>query len=139
LPAGTLLTVQLEDSLSTAQARAGDVFAASVAAPLAIDRDILVQAGTAVTGRVESAQSLAVRPGLVPGSGYFRLTLSSITVSGKEVALQTASLFAKGTFRTSQGVGVRKGHRLTFRLTAPITLDAANSVANRQSTLPASE
>src|SRR5579863_10202112 len=39
LPSGTLLTVQLENTLSTSKVRAGDAFTASVAAPLAIDGD----------------------------------------------------------------------------------------------------
>ena len=132
LPAGTLLTVQLENSLSTAKVRAGDVFRASVAAPVTIERDTFVERGTTITGRVESARSLADHPGLVPGAGYFRLTLSSITVQGKQLALQTSSLFARGTVDPSEGIAVQKGRRLTFRLTAPVTLDEANSVANRQ-------
>jgi hypothetical protein len=132
LPAGTLLTVQLENSLSTAKVRAGDVFRASVAAPLTIERDTFVERGTTITGRVESVRSLADHPGLVPGAGYFRLTLSSITVQGKQFALQTSSLFARGTVDPSEGIAVPKGRRLTFRLTAPVTFDEANSMTNRQ-------
>ncbi len=131
LPAGTLLTVQLEDALSTAKVHAGDVFRASIADPLPIDRDLLLEPGTPVTGRVESVRSQAVRPGLLPGSGYFRLTLSSMTVAGRQLALQTSSLFARGAAQASEGVGVQKGRRLTFRLTAPVTLDAAKSIASR--------
>jgi hypothetical protein len=152
LPSGTLLTVQLEDSLSTARVRAGDPFTAVVAAPLAIDGDTLIPRGTAVTGRIESAQSRADRPGLVPGTGFFRLTLRAITVEGRQIPLQTSSLFARGTFQPSNlsssgspsdsgsdGVQVRKGRRLTFRLTAPITLDDPGSMANRQSPGPIPE
>ena len=132
LPAGTLLTVQLDDALSTAKVHAGDEFSASVAAPLTIDRETLVQSGTTVTGRVESARSLAAHSGRAPGSGYFRLTLSSITVEHKQIALQTSSLFARGTLQPSGGVGVRKDRTLTFRLTAPVMLDQPNSMADRQ-------
>jgi hypothetical protein len=149
LPAGTLLTVQLEDSLSTAKMQAGDSFTASVAAPLTIDRDVVVDRGAAITGRVESAQSRAAGPGPDPdssyadsgyaGSGYFRLTLSAITIEGRQLALQTSSLFARGTFQWPEGVRVKKGRRLTFRLTAPVTLDVSNSLANRQSSRPSSE
>jgi hypothetical protein len=151
LPSGTLLTVQLEDSLSANHVRAGDAFAASVAAPLTIDGDTLIEQGAEVTGRVESAQSQADRPGLVPGSGYFRLTLIAITVEGKQLALQTSSLFARGTFQESKassstsptdlsdGVRVQKGRRLTFRLTAPVPLDGPNSMANRQYLGPRTE
>jgi hypothetical protein len=126
LPSGTLLTVQLENSLSTAKVRAGDAFTASVAAPLAIDGDSLIERGTAATGHVESVRSQA-------GSGYFQLTLSAITVDGRPVALQTSSLFTRGTFRQTDEVRVQKGRRLTFRLTSPVTLNEAKSVANRQS------
>jgi hypothetical protein len=150
LPAGTLLTVQLEDSLSSDRVHAGDPFTASVAAPLTLDGDTLIERGTAVTGRVESAQSQPRRPGLVPGSGYFRLTLSAMTVEGRQLALQTSSLFARGAdssnvpsrsnlYLRSDGIQVQKGRRLTFRLTAPVTLSDPNSMADRQSLGPIPE
>jgi hypothetical protein len=145
VPSGTLLTVELEDSLSTATVHAGDAFTASVAAPLTIDGDTVIERGTAVTGRVESAQSQTDRPGLVPGSGYFRLSLNAITVEGRQLALQTSSLFARGASEPSDvsspgsaaelrspNLQVPKGHRLTFRLTAPVTLERPNSMADRQ-------
>jgi hypothetical protein len=119
--------------------RAGDVFAASVAAPFTIDGDILLEGGTAVTGRVESVRSLPPRHGLDRSSGYFRLTLNSITIDGRQLPLQTSSLFARGTFEPLKGVGVRKGHRLTFRLAAPVTLDTPNSIAKHQFPAPVSE
>jgi len=141
-----LLTVQLEDSLSTATVHAGDPFTALIAAPLTIDGETLLETGTAVSGRIESAQTLADHPGLISGSGYLRLTLNAITVEGRQLSLQTSSLFARGTAELSSvsasggpfesrsdGVLVRKGRRLTFRLTAPVALDGSKSVANRQS------
>ena len=45
LPSGTLLTVELVYALSTAKVRAGDTFMASVAAPLAIEGDPLIERG----------------------------------------------------------------------------------------------
>lgn len=144
LPSGTLLTVQLDDSLSTTNVHAGDAFTASVAAPLTVDGDTLVERGTAVTGRVESEQSQTDRPGLVPGSGYFRLTLNAITIEGRQIALQTSSLFARGQSPNtwlpgkpsdlrSDSVQVQKGRRLTFRLTAPLTVNDPKSMASDQS------
>jgi hypothetical protein len=132
LPSGTLLTVELVYALSTAKVRAGDTFMASVAAPLAIEGDPLIERGTAATGHVESVRSQA-------GSGYFQLTLSAITVEGRPLALQTSSLFARGTLQQPDGVRVQKGRRLTFRLTSPVTLNDSNSVANRQSPGPTTE
>jgi hypothetical protein len=132
LPSGTLVTVQLENTLSTNKVRAGDAFAASVAAPLAIDGDRLIEPGTAAAGHIESVRSQA-------GSGYFQLTLNAITVEGRPVSLQTSSLFARGTVQQPDGLRVQKGHRLTFRLTSPVTLNEPKSVANRQSSGPTSE
>ena len=114
------MTVQLDDALSTTKTHAGDAFTASVAAPIGIDGDTLVERGTAVTGRVEFAQPQTDRPGLAPGSGYFRLTLSAITIEGRQLALQTSSLFARGQppnflrasnplELSSDGVQVQKG------------------------------
>jgi hypothetical protein len=152
LPSGTLLTVELEDPLSTSKVRAGDAFTASVTAPLTVDGETLIARGATVTGRVESAQLQADRPGLVSGSGYFRLTLNAVAVDGRQLALQTSSLFARGTSQPSNvsspgtasdlrsdGILVQKGRRLTFRLTAPVTLDDPNSMADRQSVGPIPE
>jgi hypothetical protein len=136
--------VQLEDSLSTPNVHAGDGFIASVAASLTVDGDTLIERGTTVTGRVESAQSQTDRPGLVPGSGYFRLTLNGITIDGRQLVLQTSSLYARGQSPTnrssgtpsdlhSDGVHVQKGRRLTFRLTAPLTVNDPKSIASDQS------
>jgi hypothetical protein len=124
--------VELVDALSTAKVRAGDTFMASVAAPLAIEGDALIERGTTATGHVESVRSQA-------GSGYFQLTLSAITVEGRPLALQTSSLFARGTLQQPEGVRVQKGRRLTFRLTSPVTLNDSNSMATRQSPGPTTE
>ena len=126
LPSGTLLTVQLQNSLSAAEVRDGDTFTASVAAPLTVDGDPLIERGTVATGHVESVRSQA-------GSGYFQLKLSALTVEGRPLALQTSSLFARATMQPSDGVRVQKGRRLTFRLTSPVTLNEPKSMADRQS------
>jgi hypothetical protein len=133
LPPGTLLTVELDRSLSAAAVHAGDTFAASVAAPLVIEGETLIARGTEVTGRIEAAQSRH-------GSGYVQLTLRAITVDGALLPLQTSSLFARGTVRNLKvssnsnpptqilgGTRVPKGRRLTFRLSAPVSLDELSS------------
>lgn len=131
LAAGTLVTVQLQEPLSTAEARPGDQFTAVVTAPLTTDEDILLRSGTAVTGRIESEGLQTGHSKRMPGAGYFRLTLISITVEGRQVAVQTSSLFARGTVQPA-GVGVQKGHRLTFRLIAPVEFDEGPATANTQ-------
>lgn len=141
LPAGTLLTVQLSRTLSAARVRAGDNFAAAVAAPIRIDGETLVDRGAAVTGRIESTESETDQDRAL---GYFRLTLNSITVAGKLVPLQTSSLFAPGTTQSSSlsrsnSIRVQKGHRLTFRLIAPVTLDNSGTTANQEFSGPTSD
>jgi hypothetical protein len=147
LRAGTLITVRLENSLTFSQIRAGDAFTASVDGALAIDGDTVIASGAPVTGRVEFAQPSVNRPGTSPDPGYVGLTLNTVTVDGRVVGLQTSSLFAKGTPESnvplsvasagdrtgveSHGFRIQKGHRLTFRLTAPVGFPDANSLAKR--------
>jgi hypothetical protein len=85
-----------------------------------------------VSGRIESEGLQAGRAGRTPGAGYFGLTLSSITVGGREITVQTSSLFARGAVQAA-GVAVQKGRRLTFRLTAPVELDEGRAKANTKS------
>jgi hypothetical protein len=136
LPAGTLLTVRLQDSLSSLRVRAGEIFSAVVDEPVVIDGNILVGRGTGVSGRVESAQTSPP----TRNSASLRLILDSITIKGKQWPLQTASLFARGApgethnLPVASGPGeapysvglttvrLKKGRRLTFRLTQAVSL-----------------
>lgn len=141
LPAGTLITVRLDSSLPISRARAGDTFSASLAGTVTVDGETAIERGTPVTGCVESAQLAVDRPGLSPDPGFLRLTLRTVTVDGTTLGLQTSSLFAKGTPEPlvesvadgasagSRGFWVQKGRRLTFRLTAPVSLTGPNSIA----------
>jgi hypothetical protein len=136
LPAGTLLTVRLQNSLSSLRVRAGEIFAAVVDEPVVIDGNILVGRGAGVSGRVESAQTSPP----TRNSASLRLILDSITIKGKQWPLQTASLFARGApgethnLPVASGPGeapysvgpstvrLKKGRRLTFRLTQAVSL-----------------
>jgi hypothetical protein len=136
LPAGTLLTVRLQNSLSSLGVRAGKIFSAVVDEPVVIDGNILVGRGTGVSGRVESAQTSPP----TRNSASLRLILDSITIKGKQWPLQTASLFARGApgeghnLSIASGLGeapysvgpttvrLKKGRRLTFRLTQAVSL-----------------
>ena len=144
LPAGTLITVRLENSLAFSQIRPGDAFAASVDGRLAIDGDTVIASGAPVSGHVEFAQPSVPRSGSNPDPGYVELTLNTVAVDGRVFGLRTSSLFARGTsesnvpLNVASGVAVeshccriQKGHRLTFRLTAPVAFPDANSIAKR--------
>ncbi|MGC2819867.1 MAG: hypothetical protein WA198_09300 [Candidatus Sulfotelmatobacter sp.] len=147
LPAGTLITVRLANSLAFSQIRAGDAFTASVDGRLAINGDTVIASGAPVTGHVELAQPSMNRPGSSPDPGYVELTLNTVSVDGRVFGLRTSNLFARGTSESSvplnvasggngiavgsQGFRIQKGHRLTFRLTAPVAFPDANSIAKR--------
>lgn len=131
LPAGTLLTVQFANLLSTNQVQPGDAFSASVAAPFIIAGKTLVDRGTPVRGRVESV-GLDDRNEFEP-RGYFLLTLNSITLGNRTVAIHTLSLYTRASVQPSKissqpaSVRIQKGRRVTFRLTAPVRLDISSA------------
>jgi hypothetical protein len=160
--AGTLITVQLQSSLSLSQIRPGDPFPATVVGPLTIERETLIENGAPVTGRIEAIQPPATRNAWARDPGLVRLALSSITIDGHELPLQTSSLFVKTTSEKPTAVSGRqdsdsflrgslsaanasarsaadrlgdsrilKGRHLTFRLSNPLTLGDANSIAAR--------
>jgi hypothetical protein len=118
LPAGTLLTVRLKDPVSADNPEASGRFEGVIDEPVMVDGNLLVPSGTSVAGRVESARSSKVQ-----GSGFVRVTLDSIDIAGKDLHLQTSSLFARGSGASHspaiQAITLEKGRRLTFRLTEP--------------------
>jgi hypothetical protein len=165
LPAGTLITVRLDKSLTLSRVHPGDLFSASVVGDLAMDGETVVERGTPLIGRIESIQPAAssavsaVRSGAqnadhngdpTGGRGYVRLTLSTLSVGGKDVALKTSSLFARGNLPSASAsdasetrlngrlpaLRLLKGRRLTFRLIAPLTVGDPGSVASLQSSNP---
>ena len=148
LPSGTFLTVKLDRSLVPEKVHAGDTFLASVAGSILVDGRTVIDSGTQVTGQIEAAHASSSRLGRATnsgsgsGKGYVQMTLTGIVVEGKQLPLQTASLFARGTSPQSNlysrqietniqsgTVRVQKGRRLTFRLIAPITVDEPHAVA----------
>ena len=92
VPANTAIYVRLQQSISSATAQSGQNFSAELDEPLVVDGQTLAPSGAAVTGRV-----VAVREsGHMHNAGYLRITLSTITLNGKTVPLQTNSVFVSG-------------------------------------------
>jgi hypothetical protein len=136
LPAGTLLTVRLENALTSSRPDGGKMFQAVVEEPVIVDGRTVIPRDAKVKGRVESARVSDTNR----RSGYLRLALDSIRVGDKEIPLPTSSLFARGIIGSAgensatPGSGARsistrprivvlnKGRRLTFRLTAAVDL-----------------
>jgi hypothetical protein len=92
VPANTAIYVRLQQSISSVTAQPGQSFAAVLDEPLVVDGQTLAPQGTMVTGKVVAARE----SGHLHNAGFLRITLSSMTVSGKTVPLQTNSVFVSG-------------------------------------------
>jgi hypothetical protein len=92
IPASTAIYVRLQQSLSSRTAQPGEKFSAVLDEPLVVDDQTVAPKGAPVEGRVVVARD----SGRLHNSGYLRITLSSITVNGKSVPLQTNSMFVSG-------------------------------------------
>ncbi len=90
--AGTLVSVRLQQQVSSASARPGDEFAAVLAEPLVAQGKTIAPTGATATGRVVAARS----SGRLHDSGYLRLALVSVDVNGHAVPIETSSVFASG-------------------------------------------
>ena len=98
IPAGTEFTVRVQLALSSADSRAGDSFQAVLDEPVVVSGRTVLPRGTPFTGSVVAAKA----SGGPQDPGYLRMTLVSMAVDGKSIALQTFSIFAKGGFHKSR-------------------------------------
>jgi hypothetical protein len=92
VPANTAIYVRLQQSISSATAQPGQSFSAVLDEPLVVEGQTLAPAGAAVAGKVIAARE----SGHLHNAGYLRITLSSITLNGKALPLQTNSVFVSG-------------------------------------------
>jgi hypothetical protein len=86
IPAGTFLTVRVDQFLSSDKNKAGDGFSATLARPLVSDGLMVSQRGETVGGQVVEAQ----KAGRVKGVSHLKITLTSLTLAdGHQVPVQT--------------------------------------------------
>jgi hypothetical protein len=99
IPAGTTLTIRINQRISVKTSRAGDRFDGEVVDPLlAADNSVLVPKGAPVGGVVAASH----RRGHFKGSSFLELRLTSLTLNGMEYPLATRDLA-----RTKKGKGRR--------------------------------
>jgi hypothetical protein len=96
IPAGTRLTVRMGSEISSATAKAGDRFDASLARPLVVDGRTLARTGTPVRGKVTSAKS----SGRLHAPGELTLRLTSVRVNGRMLPIATQPHLVKGKGHT---------------------------------------
>lgn len=127
LPVGTLLAVRLQSPIYSDSPKNSATFIAFVDEPVVVEGATLVPRGASVAGRIEAARSST----MTHNRGYVRLTLDLVDISGRELPIRTASLFARGNpasaGNTSDRVSLEQGRRLTFRLTEPVYMASQSS------------
>ncbi len=85
VPAGTSVTVSLGSQLGSKLSQAGQTFNGSVAQNVTVHETVAIPKGAEVSGTVTDAKAL----GKFAGGAVLTVQLNSITIHGKEVAVQT--------------------------------------------------
>ena len=98
VPAGTVLTVRLGQSLSSKDSQTGSVFTATTANPVTINAKAAIPQGSEAQGIVRDAK----KAGKFKGGAVLSLGLTSLVVNGLKYNIKT-----QGVSQTSTGKGKR--------------------------------
>jgi hypothetical protein len=101
IPAGTSITVRLQESLSSASAIPGERFEAVIDEPVAVGNEVVLPVGTFVSGHV----TLARRSGRLRHPGELGLTLDTVTVGQQQVPLSTSNIVVRGASHKKRNWG----------------------------------
>jgi BON domain-containing protein len=88
VPAGTALTVKVDQALGSKTSQTGQTFLATLAQPVSVGGRAALPAGSTVSGTVVTAKA----KGKVKGEGQLDLSLTSISLGGHTYRIQTAVL-----------------------------------------------
>jgi hypothetical protein len=91
LPAGTRISLQLNDFLSTKSNNEGDAFTATVTEPVYLQDRIVIPKGSIVSGSI----SRILRPGRFKGKALMNLLFSSIRMQGVSEAVPIVAFLAR--------------------------------------------
>jgi hypothetical protein len=98
IPAGTLLSVRLDEAVSTEKNQTGDSFRATLDQPLVVDGLVIAERGSRIEGRVAEVDA----GGRVRGVSRMSLELVRLNTSdGQRLKIQTES-FAKQAERSTK-------------------------------------
>jgi len=98
VPADTVISAVLDQTISSKTAHSGDKFSATIAAPIEIDGKVAIPKNARADGVVKDAKSA----GRFKGGANLALELTSVTVSGRDYDIQTS-----GATMSSKGKGKR--------------------------------
>jgi hypothetical protein len=95
IEAGKILTVSLDQNISTKDNSSGDIFHASLAEPVRVDGNTVLPVGTRATGTIVQAQSA----GHLKGGAILALTLDGLTIHGQKYSIETSEFEEAGKGR----------------------------------------
>jgi len=95
VPAGTQISVRLNDEVDSEKAQVGDVFHGSISAPVTIGEETAIPTTADVEGRVVDVKSA----GRFAGQSVLTLELTKLTMNGKTYTLQTSQWTKSGNGR----------------------------------------
>src|SRR5882724_674539 len=98
VPSDTVIAVVLDQTVSSKTSKPGDKFTATVESPIEIEGKIAIPKGARAEGVVREAKAA----GRLKGGAALGLTLTSVTVNGKDHEIQTS-----GATMSSKGKGKR--------------------------------
>ena len=98
IPAGTVLTVRLGETLSSKTSEAGQTFTASVVSPVDVEGKTAIPAGATATGTVVASHAA----GKFKGASLLQIKLDSVTIEGHSHSIETSSVA-----RSEKGKGKR--------------------------------
>src|SRR5258707_5367663 len=86
IPADTVIAVVLDQTISSKASKSGDKFTATVESPIEIEGKVAIPKGARAEGVVNEAKAA----GRFKGGAALSLTLTSVTVNGKDHEIQTS-------------------------------------------------
>lgn len=105
IPASTVVTVRMIDSIDSTQGHAGDEFAASVDSPVVVDDKVVIPKGADARVRLVQATSA----GRMSGSSDLKLELVGLTVRGTSYAVASGYYEQQGPSRGKRSAEVIGG------------------------------
>ena len=95
VPAGTQISIRLNDEVNSEKAQVGDLFHGSISAPITIDEQTIIPTTADVEGRVVDVKSA----GRFAGASVLTLELTKLTMNGRSYNLQTSQWTKSGNGR----------------------------------------
>lgn len=105
LPAGTVITVRLNQAVGSKTSQAGEEFTASVSAPVSRGEKVVIPSGADASGVVTEAHPA----GRFKGGATLGLELNSITINGRPHKVQTTVVAQTSTGKGKRTAGMVGG------------------------------